>query len=316
MTAPRSRSFAILRASFLALRAHPRLLAFPVLSAFASLVFLGFVVGLAVALSSVASSGAELPWSLELFADADRGDSSTRVSVAASVAATYGVALIGAVTSVALSWAAMEAMAGRTFTVTGALRHALSRLSAVAVVTFASAWVRRWLDRDRKRGRGRGLTKSLIGMAWWAATYLVVPVLAREKRGGIDSIVRSARLFRETWTEAFVGRLALGWLVLPVGLLMGIGVGLVVWLDIDHGPTVAALLAVPLGLAGIGLLVLKTLDHVYRSALYVFATEGVVPEPFDDPELHEIWAVPAPSPSQPAGSGEDGDGGDHSGEHS
>lgn len=290
MTAMRSRSLAILRASFHALKRHPRLLAFPIVSAFASLVFMGFVVGLALSLSTVLAHGTDLPWSLAVFGDGD-GVSVSRISIAASIASTYGVALIAAVSSVALSWAAMEAMAGRSFTVVGSLRHAVSRLPAIAMVTFTSTWVRRWLSGDRKRGRGRGLTKSLLGMAWWAVTYLVVPVLAKEGRGGFESISRSARLFRETWTEAFVGRVALGWMALPFGLLMGIAVGLVVWLDIDHGPTLAIMLATPLGIAGIGALLLNTLDNVYRSALYVFATEGVVPEPFDEPELHEIWAV-------------------------
>lgn len=42
-------------------------------------------------------------------------------------------------------------------------------------------------------------------------------------------------------------------------------------------------------------------EAIYRAALYVFASEGVVPEPFDGAELHAIWHVtpadpPAPEP--------------------
>ncbi|MND03052.1 hypothetical protein D3C83_226860 [compost metagenome] len=54
-----------------------------------------------------------------------------------------------------------------------------------------------------------------------------------------------------------------------------------------------------LAAAAIG--VIGALEAIYRSALYVFASEGVVPASFAAPELDEIWRVkPAdPSPSEP-----------------
>jgi hypothetical protein len=53
-------------------------------------------------------------------------------------------------------------------------------------------------------------------------------------------------------------------------------------------------MALSLLICALGSVFLKTLDTVYRTALYVFATEGVVPEPFDDGELHGIWEVSQP----------------------
>jgi len=37
--------------------------------------------------------------------------------------------------------------------------------------------------------------------------------------------------------------------------------------------------------------VINSLEAIYRAALYVFAAEGVVPEPFGGPELEDIWQV-------------------------
>jgi len=37
--------------------------------------------------------------------------------------------------------------------------------------------------------------------------------------------------------------------------------------------------------------VIASLEAIYRAALYVFAAEGVVPEPFGGPELEDIWQV-------------------------
>ena len=50
-------------------------------------------------------------------------------------------------------------------------------------------------------------------------------------------------------------------------------------------------------------------EAIYRAALYVFASEGVVPAPFGGPELDAIWRVkppgestePQPSPPEPTG---------------
>jgi len=152
-------------------------------------------------------------------------------------------------------------------------------------------------DRDadkHRRRRGHPLAAKLLGAAWWAATYLVVPVLARERAGGLGAVSRSTTLMRETWKEAFVGRLVLGWLLWPAALL-GLGV-LTLFVAVGLGPlTHPALFGVAAGIAVLGYIAIAavayTLDTVYRCALYVFATEGVVPEPFDDPDLHEIWTV-------------------------
>ena len=57
----------------------------------------------------------------------------------------------------------------------------------------------------------------------------------------------------------------------------------------------ALLLVMALSIAVIG--VLGALEAIYRAALYVFASEGVVPEPFGGPELDAIWHVKPADPS-------------------
>lgn len=52
---------------------------------------------------------------------------------------------------------------------------------------------------------------------------------------------------------------------------------------------VAVAIAVALFLAGV--MVVATLQAIYRAALYIFAAEGVVPDDFDTPEMHAVWRV-------------------------
>jgi hypothetical protein len=60
----------------------------------------------------------------------------------------------------------------------------------------------------------------------------------------------------------------------------------------------ALLLVMALATAAIG--VIGALEAIYRAALYVFASEGVVPEPFGGPELDAIWQVRPADPPAPS----------------
>lgn len=50
-------------------------------------------------------------------------------------------------------------------------------------------------------------------------------------------------------------------------------------------------LFVVLGLVAGAIALVGSLEAIYRAALYVFAAEGVVPEPFGGPELEDVWQV-------------------------
>ena len=80
------------------------------------------------------------------------------------------------------------------------------------------------------------------------------------------------------------------WPVAIVAVLGTVGVCLLLGLSPDtHVASFAIAAAVAVVAIAVVAAVLQTLDTIYRCALYVFATEGVVPEPFDDAELQEIW---------------------------
>ena len=134
-------------------------------------------------------------------------------------------------------------------------------------------------------------TTSVLEMAWWAVTYLVVPVLAKEKCNGISALRRSGKLFKKTWKEAFVGRLALGWVWAGFGALAIVPFAACIALGVSDPRWLVGALIAPGAVALFGTVFVRTLDMIYRTALYVFATEGVLPAPFDGPELHDVFVV-------------------------
>ena len=294
MTANKPRSRDILRTAFETLRRHPRLLWFPLLSALVTAVMFGVGAAIAQLAGVVAADPAVELGFWSFLADAAPAAEVTvrRGWIAGGLLSAFSVQLVSLVFAVALSHACMEAMAGREWTCRGAVRHALRRFGPIATFAVVSAGIGYLLG--RRKGKKKGVlaeaANSLVALAWWATTYLVVPVLAREDKSGLASIGRSASLFKETWKNAFVGRLVLGW-VWGIFFVTA-GVPLVLCIVFEAGPTAFVLAAgVPVLLALALATCLRTLDTIYRTALYIFATEGVVPQPFDDPELHAIFCV-------------------------
>ncbi len=292
-------SAAILRASLRTVRDNPRLLWFPAITLVGAVFAVG--VGATVAWLSMqiaADPAVELgAWSV-LFQGAppESGEVLSRGVLAGGFLTAVLLQLWSLVASVSLSRATMDAMAGREWTFGGAVRSARSRIAAIATVAVAQAGVGRILGKTRgKKGKKKGFlsrfTTSVFEMAWWAATYLVVPVLAKEKRGGIGSILRSGKLFRKTWKEAFIGRLALGWVWAGFGMMAIVPAAACIYLGVQDPRWLLVAIAAPGAIALFGIVFVRTLDMVYRTALYVFATEGVVPEPFDQPELHDVFVV-------------------------
>jgi hypothetical protein len=291
------RARTIFRAAWQTLRANPRLVWFAVLLGIVSMMITavsGVLGWLGVdAMTQLVTAGLDAPPEASTYG---------RAAITVGLMVWFGTHLVAPFFGVALATATMHALASRPWSVRESLTCARRRIASIATYAVLDASVGAMLGRlrgdpnakKRRQRRGHPLAAKLLGAAWWTATYLVVPVLAREPSGGLGAVSRSTRLMRETWKEAFVGRLVLGWLLWPAALL-GLGL-LTVFVAVGLGPFAhPAFFGVAAAIAVLGYIAIAaiayTLDTVYRCALYVFATEGVVPAPFDDPDLHEIWTV-------------------------
>jgi uncharacterized protein DUF6159 len=138
---------------------------------------------------------------------------------------------------------------------------------------------------------------SLIGVAWSLATGFVVPVLVHEQVGPIEAVKRSAQTFRRAWGETVVANIGLSWAFgllylgsVPVLILALIGGGML----LNTAPAVGGiamvasfLLAVAywLGLA----IVQSTLQSIFLTACYQYATTGEAPAPFTRDFIVEAW---------------------------
>jgi Family of unknown function (DUF6159) len=188
--------------------------------------------------------------------------------------------------SAALTCEALRALRGQPISVAGGLGCAASRVKAIAGYAAIESTVGLMLGVLGRWRSTRWLANWVLGSAWSLVSYLALPVLIAERRGGYASLRRSSELFRQTWGETALSELGFRILVVHFLLLL-IAICLIIARIIDEPLAVLIAVALLIGFA----VVAGTLQAIYRVALYIFAAEGVIPEEFDTPEMHALWRV-------------------------
>lgn len=273
-----SRSWDMIKQSYAVLKKQKTLVVFPILSGVACLI---------VAVSFIAPIIA-MP---DLFGKVARkgGDPEARNWIFAIVGFLFYFInyFIIIFFNAALAACAVMHFKGIEPTLGDGLSAAGRRLPQILGWAFVAATVGMILKaiQDRSEWVGK-LIVGILGLVWTAVTYLVVPVLAVEGKGPIESLKRSSELLRRTWGEGLAGGLTMG----LVGFLLTLPGLLLIFGGVMGG---AAMQNMMLGGIGVVLgiiylvvisIVLSTLKQFYIAGLYLYAAEGVMPSGFS-PEL-------------------------------
>jgi len=132
---------------------------------------------------------------------------------------------------------------------------------------------------------------GLIGAAWGLITYFVIPVMIFEEKGPVPAIKQSVSLFRKTWGETLVGQVSIGIIFVLLGI---VGIVPVAFALIFGSFTLfVLLLAVFIIYLAILMVIGSSLQGVFNTALYLYATTGNVPEAYSK-ELVENAFAPKP----------------------
>jgi Family of unknown function (DUF6159) len=199
----------------------------------------------------------------------------------------YVLSVVGFYFSVGLAACADMIFRGQEATVSDGLAVARSRLAQIsgwAAVSTAISLVMGVLE--NQGGVGGQIAARLVGMAWSLVTFLAVPVIAIEGTGPVETIKRSASMFRERWGQQITGNIAIGGAVFLFGMLPAIlliVLGVVVW---SSASFLGALLVVVGALVlAIALLISKALSGIFGVALYRYALDGETVGGFTQEEL-------------------------------
>lgn len=258
-----SRGFRLAGASWQVLKADRELMILPVISFIA----IGAVAGTLFA----AAWGVGLP---------EEGEPMTVLHYFLIGLFYFASYFIGIYFNAAVVAAAMIRLNGGDPTVSDGLRAANAKLGKIAgwaAVAASVGMVLRALE-ERAGFLGR-IVIAIVGAAWSAITFFVVPVLLFEPLGVMDSVKRSGSIFKQRWGEQFTGNITIGLaifvLMIPV-ILLAVLLG-----------SVAMPLGVIVGVAGFGVLAAAggAMSGIFNAALYRYATTGEAGGGFSESDL-------------------------------
>ena len=136
---------------------------------------------------------------------------------------------------------------------------------------------------------------GLIGLAWSVAAVFVIPAIITEERtvNPLTMLKISAITLKRTWGESLIGYVGLQFgsmLVLLGSLGMFAGaVAVSFWLN-NFWILAAAGFVWLVGIFAFSY-VMSVASQVYRCALFVYASEGTIPEPYNLELLQMAWKV-------------------------
>ena len=172
------------------------------------------------------------------------------------------------------------------------IRNANAHFVSIFIWAMISATVGLVLNLLQERAGFIGqIVIGLIGAAWSLITYFAIPVMIFEEKGPVDAIKQSASLFRKTWGETLIGQVSIG-LVFVILAVVGM-IPVVLALMSGSFTLFLVLLAIFILYIAILMVVGSSLQGVYNTALYLYATTGNVPEAYSK-ELIENAFAPKP----------------------
>jgi hypothetical protein len=130
------------------------------------------------------------------------------------------------------------------------------------------------------------IAARLVGLAWSLVTFLAVPVIAIEGTGPVETLKRSASIFRQRWGQQISGNIAIGAAIFLIGVLPAailILAGVALW---SSASFLGALLVVIGALIlAVAMLISRALSGIFGVALYRYAVDGQAVGGFTSEEL-------------------------------
>jgi len=187
----------------------------------------------------------------------------------------------------------LAALTGKPVSIGRGLKFACSRFQAIFMWTLFAGLVGLIIKTIERRldlvGR---IIARLIGITWSIASVFVIPIIVRDPSVNPVAMLRkSAAMLKRTWGEALIGYagMAFGNLIIMLGSLVLLGGAVFVSIQANNFWIIGIAAAVwVLGLIAWSYL-MNVAGLVFKGALYLYAAEGIVPQPYNKEMLDAAW---------------------------
>ena len=295
------RSWLLLKSSLSVIRRNKQLLVFPLVTFICTAAIILFFLGPPILRPTGDPYTSAAHWktiSHSLFTESGGGDRAhftlTRGAMVYAGFLYFIAMFIGTFFNVAFYHEILGALTGQPVSLGRGLKFAMSKLGSIFMWTLFAGLVGLIIKLIEERldlvGRIIG---RLVGLAWSVAAVFAIPIIVREERNAnpLAVLQKSAGVLKRTWGEALIGYAGLSIANSLVAL------GSFIWLAATIAISIVLHMYWLIAVAAIAWLcamfiwsyVAGVASNVYRGALYLYASEGVVPEPYSQDILDMAW---------------------------
>ncbi len=212
------------------------------------------------------------------------------------IATLYFIAMfLATFFSVAFYHEILRALHGQDVSISRGLIFAISKLPSIAVWSLFAGLVG-YLIRllEEKVGFLGRMILAVIGIAWSVACVFVIPVIIVEESVNPVRLLReSAAALKKTWGEALIGFAGIQFGSLLVGISSFVFLGGMLVLSVLLHSIAAFLIVCVLWVISLFCFsyLIGIANNIYRCALFIYATDGKVPGPFDQAAMQAAWKM-------------------------
>jgi hypothetical protein len=173
------------------------------------------------------------------------------------------------------------------------LKFASKKWQAIIKWAIYSAWG------VEKKSRDKSIHYSWMhsSISWKILAAFVIPVIVRDDKSSkpTEVLKTSTLLIKQKWVESLIGFIISGIIGMVLLLTMAVSFLFIVrWLFLNlEAPGVLIYCCLAIFVISLVLFshIQTTLDKIFKCALYLYATEGVLPLGFDEDKVEVEWKV-------------------------
>jgi hypothetical protein len=188
----------------------------------------------------------------------------------------------------------LRALSGEPVSIGGGLSFACTRWQTILAWTLFAGLVGILIKALEERfGLLGKIIMRLIGAAWSVACVFVIPVIITSERtfNPLTVLKESALTLTRTWGESLIGYVGVAFsnlLVLFLSVVwLGAGIGVAVALQLYWG------IALVVGTWVLAIIIwaylLSVASQIFRCALFLYASNGTLPEPYTEEMVALAW---------------------------
>lgn len=299
-----ARSWQLFKTSVNVIRNHPKLLVFPLVTGLLTLAialfFLVPVVLVLVAPHWIQGSAVQAIADRIGFLRFQRGGAFNFQIQTIGTIMLAGMYLLNmflaTLSSVAFNSEILEALSGRPVSIQHGIEAACRRWKAILLWSLLAGSVGLLIRALEQRFAFLGrLVAGIIGLAWSVASIFAIPILVRETSlsNPFEVLSKSAQVIKTTWGEMLTGYLGMqgtNLFMLWGSILLWVASGALAIVFSNAWILLAAGVPWLLCLITYGY-ISSIASRVYLCALYLYASDGTVPGPYDASMMTQAWKM-------------------------